>query len=131
MLFRSSEQSVVDRWILARLAAVAAQVDAGYEDFQFAKTTDALYHFVWDEVCDWYLELAKQPLRDGGRAAEVTRRVLGEVLDVVLRLLHPVTPFVTEALWTELTGRASVVVAPWQLTSANVAAPVPVATPNG
>ena len=113
-----SDQSVVDRWILSRLAAVTAQVDAGYEDFQFAKTTDALYHFVWDEVCDWYVELAKQPLRsadegDHGPAADVTRRVLGEVLDVVLRLLHPVAPFVTEALWTELTGGESVVIAPW------------------
>jgi valyl-tRNA synthetase len=107
------ELSPIDRWVLSRLAAVTAQVDAGYEDFQFAKTTDALYHFVWDEVCDWYLELAKLPLAAGGREAEVTRRVLGEVLDVVLRLLHPVTPFITEALWTALTGGESVVVASW------------------
>src|SRR5690242_4518087 len=107
------EQSPVDRWILSRLAAVTAQVNAGYEDFQFAKTTDALYHFVWDEVCDWYLELAKLPLAAGGPLADVTRRVLGEVLDVVLRLLHPVTPFITEVLWTELTGGESVVVAAW------------------
>ncbi|MGZ4601991.1 MAG: valine--tRNA ligase, partial [Kineosporiaceae bacterium] len=117
----AADQSVVDRWILSRLAAVSAQVDMGYEDFQFAKTTDALYHFVWDEVCDWYVELAKQPLRQGGRAADVTRRVLGEVLDVVLRLLHPVTPFVTEALWTELTGRESVVIAPWPVVPASFA----------
>jgi valyl-tRNA synthetase len=104
---------VVDRWVLSRLATVTALVDAGYEDFQFAKTTDALYHFVWDEFCDWYLELAKLPLQAGGGPAEVTRRVLGEVLDVVLRLLHPVAPFVTEALWTELTGGESLVVAAW------------------
>jgi valyl-tRNA synthetase len=110
------EQSVVDRWILSRLAAVTAQVDAGYEDFQFAKTTETLYHFVWDEVCDWYLELAKLPLRAGGRGADVTRRVLGEVLDVVLRLLHPIAPFVTETLWTELTGGESVVIAQWPAT---------------
>ena len=109
----ASEQSVVDRWILSRLATVAAQVDAGYEDFQFAKTTEALYHFVWDEVCDWYLELAKLPLAEDGAAAAVTRRVLGEVLDTVLRLLHPVTPFVTEALWTELTGHETLVTAAW------------------
>jgi valyl-tRNA synthetase len=109
----ADELSPVDRWVLSRLAAVTAQVDAGYEDFQFAKTTDALYHFVWDEVCDWYLELSKLPLAAGGREAKVTQRVLGEVLDVVLRLLHPVTPFITEALWTELTGGESVVVAAW------------------
>ena len=109
----ADELSVVDRWILSRLAAVVEQVDAGYEDFQFAKTTEALYHFVWDEICDWYLELAKLPFKTGGRQADVTRRVLGEVLDVVLRLLHPVTPFVTEALWTELTGGESLVIAAW------------------
>ncbi|MBK7621655.1 MAG: valine--tRNA ligase [Kineosporiaceae bacterium] len=112
-----ADLSVVDRWILSRLAAVTAQVDAAYEDFQFAKLSDALYHFVWDEVCDWYLELAKLPFKAGGPAADVTRRVLGEVLDVVLRLLHPVTPFVTEALWTELTRGASaeesLVIAAW------------------
>jgi valyl-tRNA synthetase len=119
----ADEQSPVDRWVLSRLAAVTAQVDAGYEDFQFAKTTDALYHFVWDEVCDWYLELAKLPLAAGGRPAEVTRRVLGEVLDVVLRLLHPVTPFITEALWTELTGGESVVVATWPVAAAAAADP--------
>ena len=109
----ASEQSVVDRWILSRLATVTAQADAGYADFQFAKTTEALYHFVWDEVCDWYLELAKLPLAAGGRPAEVTQRVLGEVLDVVLRLLHPAIPFITDALWTQLTGGESLVVAAW------------------
>jgi valyl-tRNA synthetase len=103
------ELSAVDRWILSRLATITEQVDAGYEDFQFAKTTETLYHFVWDEVCDWYLELTKLPLAEGGRRAEVTRRVLGEVLDVVLRLLHPVAPFVTESLWTALTGSAGAV----------------------
>jgi valyl-tRNA synthetase len=103
------ELSAVDRWILSRLATVVEQVDAGYEDFQFAKTTETLYHFVWDEVCDWYLELAKLPLGEGGRRAEITRRVLGEVLDVVLRLLHPVAPFVTESLWTALTGSGGAV----------------------
>jgi len=108
-----AEQSVVDRWILARLAAVTQQVDEAYEDFQFARATETLYHFVWDELCDWYLELAKLVMRTGGREADVTRRVLGEVLDVVLRLLHPVVPFVTEALWTELTGGESLVVAAW------------------
>jgi valyl-tRNA synthetase len=61
-------------------------------------------HFAWDEVCDWYVELAKTPLAAGGRAAEATRLVLGHVLDRLLRLLHPITPFVTEELWTALVG---------------------------
>jgi valyl-tRNA synthetase len=105
--------SPVDRWVLSRLHRLTAEVDAYYEDFEFAKAADALYHFTWDDFCDWYLELVKVPLAAGGAAAEVGRRVLGEVLDTVLRLLHPMIPFVTEALWTALTGGESVVIAPW------------------
>jgi valyl-tRNA synthetase len=109
----AAELSTVDRWILSRLRAVVADVDACYEDFQFAKAADALYHFTWDDFCDWYVELAKVPLAARGAAAEATRSVLGHVLDALLRLLHPMIPFVTEALWTALTGGESVVVAPW------------------
>jgi valyl-tRNA synthetase len=108
-----AELSTVDRWILSRLHRTIAEVDAYYEDFQFAKATDALYHFAWDEVCDWYLELSKPALLAGGAQAEATQSVLGHVLDNLLRLLHPVTPFVTEELWTALTREESVVIAPW------------------
>jgi valyl-tRNA synthetase len=107
------ELSVTDRWILSRLRQVVGEVDGHFENYDFAKACEALYHFAWDEFCDWYVELAKVPLAQGGEAAETTRRVLGEVLDVLLRLLHPITPFVTEELWVALTGRESVVVAPW------------------
>jgi valyl-tRNA synthetase len=103
----------VDRWILSRLDEVTAEVDATIEGYEFAHATDTLYHFVWDEFCDWYLELAKVALAEGGTAAAATRRVLGEVLDVTLRLLHPFVPFVTEALWMPLTGGESLVVAAW------------------
>jgi valyl-tRNA synthetase len=109
----AADLSAPDRWILSRLNATAAAVDAFYEDFQFAKLSEALFHFVWDEVCDWYVELAKTPLAAGGAAAERTRLVLGHVLDTVLRLLHPLIPFVTEKLWTTLTGEESVVIANW------------------
>ncbi|MFB6894221.1 valine--tRNA ligase [Kitasatospora sp. NPDC056327] len=105
--------TAVDRWILSRLNATVAEVDALYDDYEFAKASDALYHFAWDEVFDWYVELSKTTLAKGGAPAEASRRVLGEVLDVTLRLLHPVVPFVTEALWTTLTGAESVVVAAW------------------
>jgi valyl-tRNA synthetase len=106
--------SVPDRWILSRLAAVTAEVDALYEEFEFAKISDTLYHFAWDEVCDWYLELAKPSLTGADEAAaQTTREVLGEVLDRLLRLIHPLLPFVTEELWTALTGGESVVVARW------------------
>ncbi|XHM96081.1 valine--tRNA ligase [Peterkaempfera sp. SMS 1(5)a] len=105
--------SAADRWILSRLNATVAEADAYYEDYQFAKLSDALFHFAWDEVFDWYVELSKTTLAKGGPAADASRRVLGEVLDVTLRLLHPVVPFVTDTLWTTLTGRESVVVAEW------------------
>jgi valyl-tRNA synthetase len=101
-----------DAWIISRLNRVIAQVDDYYADFEFAKIADLLYHFAWDEVCDWYLELAKVSLADESTAA-VTRRVLGEVLDGLLRLLHPLVPFVTESLWTALTGGESIVIAAW------------------
>jgi len=100
--------AVPDRWILSRLSAVIAEVDSLFEQFEFGKICDALYHFAWDEVCDWYLELAKVPLTsDDEAAAATTRQVLGFVLDQLLRLLHPVMPFVTEELWTALTGEDS------------------------
>ncbi|MFH8374162.1 valine--tRNA ligase [Streptomyces cyaneofuscatus] len=107
------EMSVTDRWILSRLNQTVADVDAFYDDFQFAKISEALRHFAWDEVFDWYVELSKTTFFAGGRPAEVSGRVLGEVLDVMLRLLHPIVPFVTEALWTALTGRESIVIAEW------------------
>ena len=100
-----------DAWILSRLHEVIAEVDALYERYEFAKIVDTLYHFAWDEVCDWYIELAKLSL--AGPSAADTRRVLGDVLDALLRLLHPMIPFVTDALWTALTGGESLVVAEW------------------
>ncbi|MFJ7248453.1 valine--tRNA ligase [Kitasatospora sp. NPDC098652] len=105
--------SATDRWILSRLNKVVTEADAYYEDYQFAKLADALYHFAWDEVFDWYVELSKTTFFEGGEPAKVSARVLGEVLDVTLRLLHPIVPFVTDALWTTLTVRESVVIAEW------------------
>jgi valyl-tRNA synthetase len=110
--------TAADRWILSRLSAVIAEVDGLLEAFEFAKACDVLYHFAWDEFCDWYLELAKVPLTgDEGGAADRTREVLGFVLDQMLRLLHPVMPFITDELWTVLTGQDSVMVADWPVFS--------------
>jgi valyl-tRNA synthetase len=111
---RFSVSSPADRWILSRLSAVIAEVDGLLEQFEFGKACDALYHFAWDEFCDWYLELAKVPLNSGDEAvAERTKRVLGFVLDQMLRLLHPVMPFITDELWCALTGKDSVMMAAW------------------
>ncbi|MCX5382440.1 valine--tRNA ligase [Streptomyces sp. NBC_00083] len=105
--------SATDRWILSRLNKTVAEVDAYYEDYQFAKLSEALYHFAWDEVFDWYVELSKTTFFAGGEQAKVSGRVLGEVLDVMLRVLHPIVPFVTDTLWTTLTGGESLVIADW------------------
>ncbi|WP_329278762.1 valine--tRNA ligase [Streptomyces sp. NBC_00691] len=108
-----SAMSATDRWILSRLNETVAQADAYYEDYQFAKLADTLYHFAWDEVFAWYVELSKTTFFAGGEGAKVSGRVLGEVLDVMLRLLHPIVPFVTDTLWTTLTGGESLVIADW------------------
>src|SRR5690606_11062874 len=105
-----AELTAADRWILSRLQSVIQAADAAFEDFEFAKASELLYHFAWDEVCDWYLELAKIQLADG---LDHTRLVLGQVLDALLRLLHPLVPYVTEELWRALTGGESIVIAPW------------------
>jgi valyl-tRNA synthetase len=109
----AAELSTVDRWVQSRLAHVAGQVDECFEAFELAKVCDTLYHFAWDDVCDWYLELTKPLLsaaetdRADPAAAARTRRVLGHVLDQLLRLLHPVIPFVTEELWLAMHGEPS------------------------
>jgi valyl-tRNA synthetase len=100
-----TELSTVDRWILSRLQHTIAAVDEQFEAYEFAKVCDTLYHFAWDDVCDWYVELSK---------AAPSPRVLGHVLDQLLRLLHPIVPFVTDELWCALTGsQGSVMVASW------------------
>ena len=107
-----------DRWILGRLDEVHAEADAGFEAYEFSKACEALYHFAWDEVCDWYLELAKVQFARGDETVSATTKVvLGTVLDALLRMLHPVMPFVTEVLWQSLTGGESVVIADWPTAS--------------
>ncbi|MBS4727194.1 valine--tRNA ligase [Mycobacterium sp. SM1] len=105
-----AELTDADRWILGRLEEVRAEVDAAFDSYEFSRACEALYHFTWDEFCDWYVELAKVQLAGGGAH---TATVLAAVLDTLLRLLHPVIPFVTETLWRALTGGESVVIARW------------------
>ena len=99
-----------DRWILGRLEEVRAEVDSAFDGYEFSRACESLYHFAWDEFCDWYLELAKVQLAEG---VSHTTAVLAAVLDTLLKLLHPVMPFVTETLWKGLTGGESVVIADW------------------
>ncbi|MGH3904510.1 MAG: valine--tRNA ligase [Pseudonocardiaceae bacterium] len=115
--------STVDRWILSRMNAVVAEVDNAYEQYHFAKACDILYHFAWDELFDWYIELSKTTINRGGLEATNARAVLGHVLDVTLRLLHPIIPFVTEELWLALTSKQSITVAPWPHAELRLSAP--------
>jgi valyl-tRNA synthetase len=105
------------RWILSRAQAVAGRVDASLGEFRFDRAAHELYHFVWDELCDWYIEMAKPALADPAQAP-VTRAVLVEALETALRLLHPIMPFVTEEIWQRLPAAsraetASIMVAPF------------------
>ena len=113
-----AELTDADRWILGRLEEVRAEVDAALDAYEFSRACESLYHFAWDEFCDWYVELAKVQL---GQGISGTTAVLATVLDALLKLLHPVMPFVTETLWKALdkggSGVDSLVVAAWPTAS--------------
>lgn len=104
-----------DRWILTRLQEVISEVDKHFATFSFGKASDVLYHFAWDELCDWYVEIAKVQVNTATseQRVENTKIVLGVVFDTLLRLLHPYMPFVTEVLWQHLTGGETIVTVPW------------------
>ena len=106
-----STLNAIDRWILSRLSETLRDVDALLEGYEFARACEILYHFAWDDLCDWYLELSKETFASENKAA--SQRVLGHVLDHLMRVLHPVMPFITEELWCTLTGGQSLVVANW------------------
>jgi valyl-tRNA synthetase len=99
--FRESELTFADRWIRSRLSAVTAALTASLEQYKFYEAADLLYHFIWHEFCDWYIEFAKVSLRKGN---PTTGAVLADALDRILRLLHPFMPFITEEIWQHLPG---------------------------
>ncbi|MDH4765382.1 valyl-tRNA synthetase [Pseudomonas oryzihabitans] len=105
------ELSSVDRWIISQLQRTEAEVTRQLDAFRFDLATQALYEFVWDEYCAWYLELVKPVLWDENASIERqrgTRRTLARVLEVVLRLAHPFMPFITEEIWQRLKAPAGV-----------------------
>ena len=110
---KRAELTAIDSWILTRLDQTITEADKLFEKFEFAKACELIYHFTWDDLCDWYLELSKSTFTAGGANAAKSQRVLGEVLDQLLRLMHPVMPFITEELWCSLTDGQSLMIADW------------------
>lgn len=96
----TGEKTLADKWILTRLNQVIAKVTELFEKFEFGEAGRLLYRFIWDDFCDWYIEMSKETLAGNDEAAKLTTRsILVYVLDQTLRLLHPIMPFVTEEIW--------------------------------
>ncbi|MGX4669739.1 valine--tRNA ligase [Cerasibacillus sp. JNUCC 74] len=111
----SGEKSLADKWILTRLNETIEHVTKNTDKYEFGEAGRHLYNFIWDELCDWYIEMAKLPLYgDNEEEKQTTRSILVYVLDQTMRMLHPFMPFITEEIWQQLPHRGeSITVAKW------------------
>ena len=99
--------TLADRWILARARATIGTATQQYERFRLNEAAGAIYHFLWSDLADWYLEQIKPRLYDAQPGGDVARAVAAHVFDIALRLIHPVMPFITETLWQRLPGHTA------------------------
>jgi valyl-tRNA synthetase len=123
---RRHELTLADRWILARCESTVLEATEAYERFRLNDAAAAVYRFIWSDLADWYIEQAKPRLYGDQPGGDVARAVVAQTFDVALRLLHPVMPFVTEALWRRFPGRApstSISIAPWPRSDARARDP--------
>ncbi|HEY9014722.1 MAG TPA: class I tRNA ligase family protein, partial [Gemmatimonadales bacterium] len=113
---RPEELTLADRWIIARCNTTVGEATDAYHRFRLNEAAAAIYHFIWSDLADWYIEQVKPRLYGDVPGGDVARAVLFQTFDVALRLLHPIMPFITEALWKRFPGRpasASISLAPW------------------
>ena len=102
------ELSFVDKWIISEFERTVKEVTTAYEDYRLDNAANAIYSFVWNQYCDWYVELSKVQLRGSEAEQRATRHTLVTVLEAVLRLAHPIIPFITEELWQKVSLTAGV-----------------------
>ncbi|MGX7078440.1 valine--tRNA ligase [Globicatella sanguinis] len=112
--------TLADRWIMARLQNVIEDVTRLFDKFEFGEAGRVLYHFIWDDFCDWYIEMTKEQLQDDSRDNTTTKSILVHVLDNILKLSHPIMPFVTEEIWQQIVPAGeSIVVAKYPIVDEN------------
>ena len=110
----NGEKNLADKWILTRLNETIADVTRLSEDYEFGEVGRVLYNFIWDDFCDWYIEMAKVPMTDGTDAEKnMTRSVLLYTLDKILKMLHPYMPFVTDEIYQAITKDTSITQSEW------------------
>ena len=113
---RRNELTLADRWIIARCEATVLEATEAYERFRLNEAANAVYRFIWSDLADWYIEQVKPRLYGDQPGGDVARAVVAQTFDVALRMLHPIMPFITEALWRRFPGRpetASISISPW------------------